>query len=217
MNALRTLAVLGLLAFASSVAEAAPVTINKSGAVRSVTGGNLAEGYAPVIAAGSPASIGITIDPVGFTALQVFQSSPFQISLGFTGRNALIQTCCIDEGASDLDPTDGAITLRGSLGGFTGAPVGAYTTSAGAFAITFRVLGSDIPLAPFVTGNDVLTFLSAASLSLEGFARQNFNPIGPGTAFSQDVNFVGGVPLPAAAWMFLAGIGGLFFRIRKLK
>lgn len=215
MNAFRTMAVVSFLAFAASAAEAAPVVINKSGAVTSVTGGNLAEGYAPIIAGGSPVAIGITIDPVGFTALQVFQASPFQVSLGFTGASALIQTCCIDEGASDLDPTDGAVTLRGFLGGFTGPPVGAYTTSAGAFAITFRVFGSDIPLAPFATGDDVLSFFSAASLSLEGFARQNFNPIGPGTAFSQDVNFVGGVPLPAAAWMFLAGICGLILRTRR--
>jgi hypothetical protein len=216
MNAIGILAAVGLFTFSISAAVAAPVVINKSGAVTSVTGGNLSEGYAPFIAPGSPVSIGITIDPVGFTALQIFQGSPFQISLGFTGASALIQTCCIDEAASDLDPTDGAITLRGFLGGFTGAPVGAYTTSAGAFAMTFRVFGSDIPLAPFATGNDVLTFFSAASLSLEGFARQNFNPINGGSAFSQNVNFVGGVPLPAAAWMFLAGIGGLFVRIRRV-
>ena len=214
MNAFRMLAAIGLLTFAAPMAHAAPVTINKSGAVTSVTGGNLSEGYAPVIFSGSPVSIGITVDPVGFTALQVFQASPFQISLGFTGRSALIQTCCIDEAASDLDPTDGAITLRGFLAGFTGAPVGPYSTSAGAFAITFRVFGSDVPLAPFATGGDVLSFFSAASLSLNGFARQNFNPLNGGSAFSQDVNFVGGVPLPAAAWMFLAGLGALVTRRR---
>ena len=211
MKRYATVLVAGLGLWAAP-SEAATLT----GAVTSTQGGPADAGFRDDFLAGDAVTFATEVfvaDPSD-TPLDIGDlGAQFVIDIDGTGGGGeiLLQDCCFS--LSDADPTDGTITLVGSVAGFIlGAGVveaDLFEGSGGAFELTFAVDPGDAPVAGFVTLADLLDFLNTDSLSFVGFAELGFFDENGDRLFTQRVSFAGGgaVPLPAAPVLFVSGLG----------
>ncbi|MBB4658017.1 hypothetical protein [Parvularcula dongshanensis] len=219
---LKILALTGLLGMLPPAAGAA-VIVDAAGEVTGTSGsGDAASGFKDDFLPGDAVSFAFGLADVPDLPDLPFAAANdlFEANIGIAGTGGngsiLLQACC--GSFTDADPTDGAITLSGGVGGFTVSPSiagGLGTDSGDGFSLTFSVSGDDVPAASFTTIGDFIAFLNADSLVFEGFAGLGFTDFETDEAFTQFVEFQGAanpVPLPSAFALF--GTGFLILRPR---